>query len=106
VIADDAQLLDAAEIIGEEAASVARASGFELGGIRRAIAETATATAANRSSMLQDILAGRPTEVEAIHEAIVAAGNAVGVATPANQVLAAAIRAKAHTRRVTGQADG
>jgi 2-dehydropantoate 2-reductase len=87
-------LLDAAEIIAEEAASVARARGIELGGMRRSVQETALATSGNRSSMLQDLEAGRPTEVEAIHGAIVASGAEAGIATPATQVLAALIRSR------------
>jgi 2-dehydropantoate 2-reductase len=94
MIASDPDLLDSAEIIAEEAASVARAKGIELGGMRRAVLDTATATADNRSSMLQDIDAGRRTEVEAIHGAILAAGKETGVDTPAIRVIAASIRAK------------
>ena len=88
------ELLDAAEIVAEEAAVVARALGFELGGMRRAVAEITAASASNRSSMLQDLEAGRPTEVGAIQEAIVAAGARSGVATPATRVLAVLIRAR------------
>jgi 2-dehydropantoate 2-reductase len=44
-------------------------------------------TAAHRSSMLQDIEAGRPTEIDAINGAIVALGQAHGVATPVNASL-------------------
>jgi 2-dehydropantoate 2-reductase len=91
-IIEESGLLDAAEIIAEEVAAVARARGIELGSVLRTIAETAAATSANRSSMLQDMDAGRKTEVEALHGAIVAAGQAAGIATPANQVLAALIR--------------
>jgi 2-dehydropantoate 2-reductase len=97
IVADPA-LLDAAEIVGEETAAVARAHGIELGNVRSAIAETARATAANRSSMLQDIDAGRRTEVDAIHGAIVAAGEATGIATPATQVLASLIRLRERSR--------
>ncbi|HJT92400.1 MAG TPA: ketopantoate reductase family protein, partial [Mycobacterium sp.] len=91
-IVEDPASLDAAEIVAEEVAAAARAHGWELGGMRRAVAETAAATAANRSSMLQDLDAGRPTEVAAIHEAVVAAAEAAGVATPATAVLSALIR--------------
>ena len=94
VIASDPDLLDSAVRIAEEVASVARAKGIELGGLRRAIVDTATATADNRSSMLQDIEAGRRTEVEAIHGAILTAGEETGVDTPATRVVAALIRAK------------
>jgi len=94
MIATDPSLLDAAEVVAEEVASVARERGIELGGMRRAILETAVATARNRSSMLQDIEARRPTEVDAIHGAVLASGEETGIATPATQVIAALIRAK------------
>jgi 2-dehydropantoate 2-reductase len=91
-------LFDAAESIAEEAATVARALGIELGSMRGSIRETATATATNRSSMLQDLEAGRQTEVDAIHGAIVEAGARVGIATPIISLLASLIRAKAQRR--------
>jgi 2-dehydropantoate 2-reductase len=94
MIASDDALLVASETIAEEVASVARETGIELGGMRRVVLETAVATADNRSSMLQDLDARRPTEVDAIHGAVLAAGAEVGVATPATQVVAALIRAK------------
>ena len=98
-IANVPELLDAAEIIAEEVASVAREIGIELGGMRRPVLETAIATRDNRSSMLQDLDAGRPTEVAAIHEAVLAKAAETGIATPATRVLAAMIRAK--EKRVT-----
>ena len=98
-IVDHPDLLDAAETIAEEAAAVARARGFELGGMRASLMETARATARNRSSMLQDIEAGRPTEVEAIHGAIQEAAASAGVGTPAIDVIAALIRARTRMAR-------
>jgi 2-dehydropantoate 2-reductase len=106
MIVSDPDLLDAAEVIAEEASAVARARGIELGNMRGAVAETAAATAANRSSMLQDIDAGRATEVDAIHGAILEAGREVGVATSAIQVLGALIRAKVQTRNTDTMSDG
>jgi 2-dehydropantoate 2-reductase len=94
VIAENEGLLDAAESVAEEVAAVARALGYELGGMRWAVRETAAATAANRSSMLQDVEAGRQTEVDAIHGAIVDAAARVGVAMPIVALLAALIRAR------------
>jgi len=44
-------------------------------------------TAANRSSMLQDVERGAPTEIDAINGAVVKAGKQVGVATPINLAL-------------------
>ena len=50
-------------------------------------------TATNISSMLQDIRAGRRTEIDAINGAVVAAGRRFNLATPANQALLAEIKA-------------
>lgn len=44
-------------------------------------------TALHRSSMLQDLCAGRPTEIEALNGAVVRMGAAIGVATPVNAAL-------------------
>lgn len=93
-IASEPAMLDAAEVIAEEVAAVARARGWEIGATRDIVIETARATAANRSSMLQDLDAGRPTEVNAIHGAIIAAAAEVGIATPATTVIAALIRVR------------
>jgi 2-dehydropantoate 2-reductase len=105
-IASDVSLLDAAEVIAEEVARVARGRGIELGGLRRAIRDTAVATANNRSSMLQDLEARRPTEVDAIHGAVLTAGDETGIATPATQVIAALIRAREKTLVTLEHADG
>jgi 2-dehydropantoate 2-reductase len=104
-IAADPDLLDVAEIVAEEAASVARAKGFEIGGMRRVVLETATATAENRSSMLQDLDAGRRTEVAAIHGAILAAGAETGIATPVIQTIAALIAAKVRSVNAAAQSN-
>jgi 2-dehydropantoate 2-reductase len=105
----DPALLDAAETVAEEAASVARAFGFETGPMRRVIIETAAATADNRSSMLQDLDAGRRTEVDAIQGAILAAGREVGLLLPATQVVAATIQARerrAGVESIDGETEG
>ena len=49
--------------------------------------QVAERTAANNSSMLQDVQRGAPTEIDAICGAVVRNGEAVGVPTPANQTL-------------------
>jgi len=51
------------------------------------VEQVAMNTAANRSSMLMDILNGRATEIDAINGAIVQAGEEAGVPTPVNRVL-------------------
>jgi 2-dehydropantoate 2-reductase len=52
-------------------------------------------TAAHRSSMLQDLERGRPTEIDAINGHVVTRGAALGVPTPVNGTLARLIRARA-----------
>jgi len=51
-------------------------------------------TAEHRSSMLQDLERGRPTEIDAINGWVAARGAALGVPTPANLMLARTIRAR------------
>jgi 2-dehydropantoate 2-reductase len=78
-----------------EAEAVCRAKGVilpyddPLGRVR----EVARATAANRSSMLQDVLRGVPTEIGVINEAIVREGQRLAVATPANEFIVTTLRA-------------
>lgn len=50
--------------------------------------------AAHRSSMLQDVEAGRRTEVEYLNGAVVRMGQAQGIATPANDAVASLVRAR------------
>jgi len=53
------------------------------------------ATATNISSMLQDLRAGRSTEIEAINGAVVRLADALGIAAPVNQELVRKVRALA-----------
>jgi 2-dehydropantoate 2-reductase len=72
-----------------EAARVARAMGIKLlyPSPELKVKSVLAATASNRNSMLQDIAAGRPTEIEAINGAVVGAARRAGVKTPYNRVL-------------------
>jgi 2-dehydropantoate 2-reductase len=77
-----------------EAQAVARAAGLSLTGEPSArLRQVCSDTAANRSSMLQDILAGRPTEIEALNGQVAARGRALGLATPVNDLLTQLVRA-------------
>lgn len=53
----------------------------------------ARATAANRSSMLQDVLRGASTEIGVINGAIVREGAQLGIPTPVNRILTDLVRA-------------
>ena len=78
----------------EETAEVAAALGIELPYVsasRRAIA-VAEGTADNYSSMLQDVLRGAPTEIDAINGAVADYGRQVGVPTPVNAELWRTVR--------------
>ncbi len=84
------------EQAADEVASVARAKGIALP-FADAAAEArrvALATAANLSSMLQDVLRGAPTEIDAINGAVVREGARLGVPTPANETLLRLVAAR------------
>jgi 2-dehydropantoate 2-reductase len=72
-----------------EAAAVAVALGIRLpyDDPAATVETVARRTAANRSSMLQDVTRGAPTEIDAINGAVVRAGEQAGVETPVNRVL-------------------
>ncbi|HCL78905.1 MAG TPA: 2-dehydropantoate 2-reductase [Synergistaceae bacterium] len=59
--------------------------------------DVARRTAANRSSMLQDVSAERQTEIDVINGAIVDEGKRLGVPTPVNLCLANLIRIRQQT---------
>lgn len=75
--------------VAREAAAVAVAKGVDLPYPDPVVAAESIArrTAENRSSMLQDVTRGAPTEIDAITAAIVRAGEETGVPTPVNRAL-------------------
>jgi 2-dehydropantoate 2-reductase len=76
------------EAAAREVAAVAAALGVPLDQDGAEIAlEVARATAANRSSMLQDLERGAATEIDALNGAVVREGRRVGVPTPVNEAL-------------------
>jgi 2-dehydropantoate 2-reductase len=84
----------------DEAFAVARACGVALAwGTPMEYRQTfygrlVPSTADHRSSMLQDLERGRPTEIEAINGYVVREGTAHGIPTPANAVLTRLVRAR------------
>jgi 2-dehydropantoate 2-reductase len=89
------------DALAEETADVARAAGVRLPFEDAAAHARAMAavTGPNRSSMLQDVERGRPTEIGALNEAVMAEGARVGVATPYNRAVSALIRDLEERRR-------
>lgn len=84
-----------ADSLAREVARVATASGVRIGedeAVKQWRAMAAL-TGANRSSMLQDVEAGRPTEIDAISGAVAREGERRGVAAPLNQAMAFLIAA-------------
>lgn len=86
----------------QEAANVARALdiGLPFTDPAGAVEEVAIATAANISSMLQDIRRGAPTEIDAISGAIWKEGERLGVPAPISWTLWQLVRARVEQRRV------
>jgi 2-dehydropantoate 2-reductase len=80
-----------------ECAAVARARGISLPftDASARVREVAERTAANKSSMLQDILRGAPTECDAINGAVAREGNRLGIPVPVNETLWRLVRAAA-----------
>lgn len=74
--------------LAREAAAVAQAEGVSLpfADPAQAAEEVALKTATNHSSMLQDVLRGAPTEIDAICGAITRYGQKHGLPTPLNQI--------------------
>ncbi|TAL37230.1 MAG: 2-dehydropantoate 2-reductase [Spirochaetes bacterium] len=87
---------DLQDAIVTEAAAVARARGlgFDTASLRREVSEVCASTAKNLCSMLQDLRAGRRTEIQAINGAIAAFGEESGIPVPYNRALTLLVLAK------------
>ncbi len=84
-----------------EGVAVAQKVGVPLhyGEMWAAVLDTCKKTANNRSSMLADVEAGRPTEVEAINGSIIRLGEANGVDTPTHNRMLRSVLALELQRR-------
>ncbi|MBP1596685.1 MAG: 2-dehydropantoate 2-reductase [Acidobacteria bacterium] len=87
----------------KECAAVATAKGIELPFSDPAgrVCEVALLTASNRSSMLQDLLRGAPTECDAINGAVARWGKRLGVPAPVNEFLYRMVKAAASLAAVS-----
>jgi 2-dehydropantoate 2-reductase len=88
-------MLELVDTVTREAAAVAAASGFDIDAEERiaVIHELLPKVGDGKASMLQDIEAGRRTEIEVITGAVVAAAEVNGTPVPANRTLYAIINA-------------
>jgi 2-dehydropantoate 2-reductase len=95
-VLDDVAAWHVASTCAQEAYDVARARGIRLSfddpvAYVRAFGERIPAA---RPSVLLDVLAGRPSEIDVINGAIPPAARAVGLAAPVNETVTALVKAK------------
>ena len=85
---------DLARSVATEVAALAAAEGvpFSLEAVFETIAYACEHHGTHKASMLQDLLSGRRTEVDALNGAIVALGHRHDIATPLNATLATLVR--------------
>ena len=78
----------------EEVAAVARAKRIPLAAdaVEHAMQFTAGMSAGSRSSLSHDLVAGKRLELDAMAGAVVRFGEAVGVTTPMNRAIYAALK--------------
>jgi len=88
------ELFEAGLAAMDEAARVANAEGIDLSDLdlAQSLEDLCKATADNRVSMLQDIMAGRKTEIESICGEVIRRGESFGIPTPRNQTLHALVK--------------
>lgn len=89
----------AAAVSEAEAVAKAKRIRLEVGDPIAHTRSIARKTAENRSSMLQDITAGRQTEISVINGAVAAEGERLGVPVPVNTVLTKLVLVLEKTRR-------
>ena len=76
-----------------ETANVAVAKGIKIPyDVTEEVRDVASLTAENRSSMLQDVLRGSPTEIEFINCAVAKIGKSLGIPVPVNEKLCKLVR--------------
>lgn len=92
-------------VLGEVLA-VARAEGVAVDAARvhATVHDALAQHVGHQPSMLQDVLAGRATEVEAIHGAVVRAADRLGIAVPVTRTLHRLIRLGEGTEGTAGRA--
>ena len=94
LLADDSTLTDQVQNLCLEIAAVGEAAGQHeaVSNLYPSVMEVVAATAHNRSSMLQDVLAGRRTEIDYLTAFLVATADRLGLAVPHNSAVLADLR--------------
>ena len=87
-------LWEQSQEILQESLSVAQASGINITGpeIQNLLIEVVEATSGNRCSMLQDLMAGRRTEIDSLCGYVIRMGESLGIPTPLNSMLRALVK--------------
>ncbi|MBI2773507.1 MAG: 2-dehydropantoate 2-reductase [Chloroflexi bacterium] len=82
-----------ADDLARETARVATAAGIPIDDASAPEMWHKVASFVNRSSMLQDVQAGRPTEIDAINGAVAREGQRLGVQAPVNEAITLLVKA-------------
>ncbi len=77
-----------------EIMEVAKKEGVDLSNLEEIVLEVARKTRENKSSMLQDIIKGKRTEIDYINGAIVRLGRELNVKTPFNELIYYLVKAR------------
>lgn len=90
------------DLVAEEAGKIVKLVGISLvyPDIKSKVYDVCKATAQNTSSMLQDILRGRRTEIDAINGAIVAKAKDLNIDAPVNEMLTCLVKTLENCNRV------
>ena len=82
------------DLVAEESEKIAKLAGISIAysDIKSKVYDVCEATAQNTSSMLQDILRGRRTEIDAINGAIVEKARALNINAPVNEMLTCLVK--------------
>ena len=88
-IPDDPEAMALVESLLEEGVYVATRKGIDLdeATLIDKVVDVCLRTAVNHSSMLQDVMKGRRTEIDALNGAIASEGRRLGVETPVNRTV-------------------
>lgn len=83
------------DLVAEESERIVAATGMTLlyPNVRDRVYAVCEATAGNTSSMLQDVLRGRRTEIDAINGALIEKSMALNIQAPVNEVLLRLVKA-------------